>query len=116
MPKHRKNFASDRKSGRVRVRALNGEASRRKTMRRRHQKGQLIQTETGYAVRFYESGEGHRRRVQTWLGDFKQLPNATAAKNAMDAVLFTVNQNPTANPQPNTTTFRVFAQRWLTES
>jgi integrase len=83
--------------------------------RRRHQKGQLIQTETGYAVRFYESGEGHRRRVQTWLGDFKQLPNPTAAKNAMDAVLFTVNQNPTANPQPNTTTFRVFAQRWLTD-
>lgn len=83
--------------------------------RRRHQKGQLIRTETGFAVRYYQSGEGRRRRVQTWLGDFKQLPNDTAAKNAMDAVLFTVNQNPTANPQPNTTTFRVFAQRWLTD-
>jgi integrase len=83
--------------------------------RRRHQEGQLIKTKSGWSVRFYEPGEGHRRRVQTWLGDFKQLPNETAATNAMDAVLITVNQNPTANPQTDTITFATYAEQWIAD-
>jgi integrase len=82
-------------------------------MRRRRQSGQLITTEHGYAVRFYEPGDGKRRRVQKWLGDFKTLPTDTAAKNAMDAVLFNVNQNATALPQTNNITFRAVAKEWI---
>jgi len=82
-------------------------------MRRRRQQGQLITTEHGYSVRFREPGDGKRRRVQKWLGDFKTLPNDTAVKNAMDAVLFNVNQNPTALPQTNNATFRAVAKEWI---
>ena len=82
-------------------------------MRERRQKGQLVTTEHGYAVRFYEPGEGKRRRVQKWLGDFKTLSNDRAIQNAMEAVLYHVNQNSTAIPKPNNVTFRAVAKEWI---
>jgi len=53
--------------------------------RKRHQTGQLLKLKHGWAVRYYESGDSQRRRVQLYLGDFTELPTPRSAKNAMQA-------------------------------
>jgi integrase len=88
--------------------------SRRKIMsRRRHQNGQLVELKNGgWACRYYERGDGHRQRVQKFLGG-RELTRRQA-NSMMQVVLTTVNQNPTIQPR-TTTTFRVFAEQWLTD-
>ncbi len=81
--------------------------------RKRHQRGQLVETKYGYAVRFYEPGEGHRHRIQKWLGSYDEMTRPQA-KHAMDDTLAAVNKNPIALPQQSRTTFRTYAVQWIT--
>jgi integrase len=87
---------------------------RKKLTRRRHQDGQLLKLKHGWAVRFYEPGDPERRRVQKFLGDFKELPTPRSAKNVMQAEMVKVNQL-LAVPSRSTLTFRVAAKEWITE-
>jgi integrase len=81
--------------------------------RRRHQRGQLVDLEHGYAVRFYEQGEGQRKRVQVYLGSYKELTRPQA-KTEMEKKLREVNEHPLGHPQiPKTPTFRYFAEKWI---
>ena len=82
-------------------------------MRRRHQDGQLIETEHGYAMRFYVQGAGERKRIQQFLGTFTELTRPMA-KNKMAAVLAEINNNPVLLPQ-STLTFRAAAEAWIAE-
>jgi integrase len=61
-----------------------------------------------------ESGEGKRRRVQKYLGDFERLPTKRSALNAMQLELVSVNKNLMASPQI-TPTFRDYAWKWIEE-
>jgi integrase len=98
----------------LRPRAVDG-FKEKALKRRRHQDGQLIKCKDGFAVRFYENTDGERKRVQKFLGDFRELPTLRAAKNAMQLELTRVNQ--TVSVQRNTTlTFRNAATEWLRES
>jgi integrase len=88
---------------------------RRKALtRKRHQDGQLIELQNGYAVRYYEDHEGQRVRAQKFLGDFNELPTARAAKNVMQAEMVKVNQR-LSIPSRSTLTFRVAAKEWIAE-
>jgi integrase len=80
--------------------------------RKRHQAGQLIRTKHGWAMRYYEQGEGERCRVQKFLGTFEELTKPQA-RTAMQAALATVNEHPVAPPKTSTTTFRTFAEHWI---
>jgi integrase len=82
--------------------------------RKRHQDGQLIRTKHGWSVRYYERGDGQRKRVQLWLGTYEEMTRPQA-KTKMQAALTTVNQNPLPQPQQSTGTFRYYAKLWLTE-
>ena len=92
--------------------AVNGHEEK-SVSRKRHQDGQLLTLQSGYAVRYYENGGGHRRRVQQFLGTFDNLTKPQA-KHAKDAVMAEVNKNLVVHPQ-NNSTFRMFAERWLTD-
>jgi integrase len=83
--------------------------------RRRHQAGQLLKLKNGWAMRYSENCDGERRRIQKWLGDFKELPTRSSARNVMQAELAIVNQNVTINRRPTSTTFRVAAKQWITD-
>jgi integrase len=74
----------------------------------------LLELENGWAVRYYENGENERHRVQKYLGDYEDLPTRRSALNMMQAELTVVNKNLIVQPR-TTTTFRVIAQRWITE-
>jgi integrase len=66
-------------------------------------------------MRYYEQeGEGKRSRVQVWLGSFTELKKPQA-KTRMQEALAAVNQNPVAQPKQSTTTFRTFADRWISD-
>lgn len=95
-----------------------GEPNGGNLARRRHQDGQLIELEHGWALRVYEdycdgNGVRLRRRVQKFLGDLKTLPTRRAAQNAMAAELILVNSR-TARPQ-TTIIFRQQATLWMDE-
>jgi integrase len=65
-------------------------------------------------MRYYEnSGEGERLRIQKFLGSFEALPTKRSAMTQMQSELSAVNQNLTACPKTTTSTFRVFAKRWI---
>lgn len=81
-------------------------------MRRRHQDGNLIRTRHGWSARYYERGEGQRRRIQVFLGSFEELTKPQA-KTAMADLLAEVNKNPAAPPQTDNTTFRTVAEEWI---
>jgi integrase len=83
-------------------------------MRRRHQDGQLIETKHGFAMRYYIQGTGNRKRVQRFLGTFKQLTRPMA-KNKMAEVLSQINNVPVV-PVASTQTFAAYAEEWLAES
>jgi hypothetical protein len=72
------------KSSTLPLRAVDG-FKERTLKRKRHQTGQLLKLKHGWAVRYYESGDSQRRRVQLYLGDFTELPTPRSAKNAMQA-------------------------------
>jgi integrase len=93
------------------LRAVDGHKEKKVT-RRRHQDGQLLKLKNGWAVRFYESGEGQRLRIQKFLGDFEELPSKRSARTRMQTELAAVNTNLTARPR-TTTTFRMFAKQWI---
>jgi integrase len=93
-------------------RAVSGDR-RKKLTRRRHQEGMLLKLKNGWAMRFYENCDGERRRMQKWLGDHKELPTRSAAKNVMGAELAVVNQTVTVAPRLTSITFRVAAKQWL---
>src|SRR5271154_6689965 len=83
--------------------------------RRRHQSGQLIRLENGFAMRYYETTtDGERVRCQKFLGSIEELPTARAAKNVMQAELVNVNKCVTV-PSRSSLTFRVAAIAWLKE-
>jgi len=94
------------------ARAVDG-YGRKKLTRRRHQQGMLLELKNGWAVRYYENCDGNRRRMQKWLGDFRELPTRSAAKNVMQAELAVVNKTVTINPTITSTTFRVAAKEWI---
>jgi integrase len=106
--------AKNRNPGTLPPRASDGHEKRRIVMRRRHQDGQLIETTHGWSARFYESGEGQRRRVQVFLGSFEELTKPQA-KTAMAELLAKVNKTPAALPQTDTTTFRTVATKWIAD-
>jgi len=86
--------------------------------RRRHQEGQLLKLQHGWAVRLYEDyfddGARKRRRVQKYLGDFEKLPTRRSAQNAMMEQLGRVND---FSAQPRTTqTFGNAAWQWIAET
>jgi integrase len=94
------------------LRAVDG--SRRKILsRKRHQEGQLLKLKNGYAVRYYEREDGHRQRVQKFLGTFDELPTRRSALNAMQAEMSAVNSNICVRPQQSQTTFRQRAMQWI---
>lgn len=99
-------------------RAVSGFKETNNLSRRRHQDGQLLKLRHGWAVRFYEdyvtaNGERCRRRVQKWLGHFKNVPTERTAKNEMYKHLALVNDFAL---QPRTTlTFRTAASRWISD-
>jgi len=106
--------AKDRNPARIPPRAVDG-YKEKLLSRRRHQEGQLLKLTNGWAVRYYENCDGERRRIQKWLGDFKELPTRTSAKNVMQAELTPINQNLTVNPRITSITFRVAAKQWISE-
>jgi integrase len=109
----KKSTVENKTLGTLPPRAVDG--FRRKLLtRRRHQDGQLIELQNGYAVRYYEDHEGQRVRVQKFLGDFSELPTARAAKNVMQAEMVKVNQQ-LGLPSRSTLTFRVAAKEWIAE-
>src|ERR1700722_890014 len=81
------------------LRAVDG--SRRKILtRKRHQEGQLLKLKNGFAVRYYERGDGgQRQRVQKFLGTFGDLPTRRSALNAMQSEMAVVNSNIAVRPQ-----------------
>ena len=98
--------------GTLPARAVDG--LREKTLtRRRHQNGQLVETKSGWAMRYYENTDGERLRVRKYLGDFAELPTRRSALNAMQAELAVVNKSVTVGPRTSTTTFRTIAMRWI---
>lgn len=97
----------------VPLRAVNGKE--RKLTRRRHQEGMLLELKNGWAVRYYENCDGERRRMQKWLGDFKELPTRSAARTAMQGELAIVNQTVTFAPRITSITFRSQAKKWITD-
>ena len=100
------------KSRTLRGRAVDG--FREKVLkRRRHQEGQLLELEHGWAMRYYENCDGERQRVQKWLGDFADLPTRSAAKNMMQAELTKINSTVSASPRITSITFRVAAKQWI---
>jgi integrase len=107
-------FELSGKRGILSPRAVDG-AEEKKLSRRRHQEGELLKLEHGWAVRFYEdffnNGKRQRRRVQRFLGDFKQLPTRRSALNAKSEELAPVN-NFTTRPR-TTLTFREAAKLWI---
>jgi integrase len=108
----KKSTVKNKTLGTLPPRAVDG--FRRKLLtRRRHQDGQLIELQNGYAVRYYEDHEGQRLRVQKFLGSFEELPTRRSAQNRMQAELATVNQNPVAHSARPTATFRMFSRQWL---
>jgi integrase len=109
----KKSTVGTKNLGTLPPRAVDG--FRRKTLtRKRHQDGQLIELQDGYAVRYYEDHEGRRVRVQKFLGDFDELPTVRAAKNIMQAEMVKANQH-LALPARSTLTFRVAAKEWIAE-
>jgi len=75
----------------------------------------LIELEHGWAMRYRcEIGDGKRRRVQKYLGDFERLPTKRSALNAMQLELVTINKNLVAPPRI-TPTFRDYAWKWIDE-
>jgi integrase len=112
MPKSTgKNYGSTKKRAKVPPSA--GSGSREKTVtRRRHQDGQLIETEHGWSVRYRIQGEGKRKRVQKFLGTFAQLTRPMA-KTEMAKVLLDVNEHPVCEPQTTTQTFAEYAEQWI---
>jgi integrase len=87
---------------------------RRILSRKRHQEGQLIELEHGYAVRHYErDADGKRQRVQKFLGTFADLPTKRSALNAMQSEMAVVNSNVAVRPQQSTQTFRQRAMQWI---
>lgn len=115
----KKVFDAQQSRGNVTLRAVDG-GEERKLSRRRHQEGQLIKLENGWAVRFYtdvlKDGERHRERRQMFLGDFAKLQTITAARNAKDAEMASHGVNH-FSVQPRTTlTFRQQAWKWIGEA
>jgi integrase len=104
------------KSVRVNVtpRTVGGPKEGAKLARRRFQRGQLIQCEHGWAVRFYEDyvdqGKRRRRRVQHLLGSFEKLSKRQALSE-MAKKMAAIND---LSVHPRTTLpFREQAQVWL---
>ncbi|MGB8801881.1 MAG: site-specific integrase [Candidatus Acidiferrales bacterium] len=64
-------------------------------------------------MRFYVQGEGHRKRVQKFLGTFEQLTKPQA-KTKMAEALVELNNNPVL-PIQSTQTFAAAAENWLAE-
>lgn len=100
-------------------RAVNGSKEKATLSRRRHQDGNLIELQHGWAVRYYtdyvdDNGVRCRSRVQKLLGDFKKLPTKRAAQNAMQVQLALVN-NATAPLQSSTVNFRQQSAIWMQE-
>ena len=109
----KKSTVENKTLGTLPPRAVDG--FRRKLLtRRRHQDGQLIELQNGYAVRYYEDHEGQRVRVQKFLGDFSELPTRRSAQNVMQAEMVKANQH-LAVPARSTLTFRVAAKEWIAE-
>lgn len=109
----KKSTVGTKNLGTLPPRAVDG--FRRKALtRKRHQDGQLIELQDGYAVRYYKDHEGQRVRVQKFLGDFDELPTVRAAKNIMQAEMVKANQH-LALPARSTLTFRVAAKEWIAE-
>jgi integrase len=109
----KKSTVENKTLGTLPPRAVDG--FRRKLLtRRRHQDGQLIELQNGYAVRYYEDHEGQRVRVQKFLGDFSELPTRRSAQNVMQAEMVKANQH-LAVPARSTITFRVAAKEWIAE-
>jgi integrase len=74
----------------------------------------LLKLKNGWACRYYERNEDRRHRVQVWLGD--ETLTKPQAKSAMMKTLAVVNeQNLVAHPKTSTTTFRTFAEQWLSD-
>ena len=82
-------------------------------MRRRHQDGQLIETEHGYSMRHYLQGTGERKRVQRFLGTFTELTRPMA-KTKMREALLELNQHPII-PTTSTLTFAAAAEQWIAD-
>ncbi len=113
MPTRKMATGRPEKNSTLPARAVDGFGEKTLT-RRRHQDGQLIETKHGWAVRFYEQGEGKRHRIQKFLGSFDEMTKPQA-KTAMQETLAAVNRHVKALPQQSTETFRTYAERWLTE-
>jgi len=96
----------------LRSRAVDG-SRRRILSRKRHQAGQLVDLTNGYAVRYYENGEGQRLRVQKFLGTLQDLPTRRSALNAMQSEMAAVNSSVTVQPQQSAQTFRQRAMKWI---
>lgn len=117
MSKEKKKFGPSARSVMLPARAVDG--FKEKSMsRRRHQKGQLLKLEHGWAVRVYDDymqdGQRRRRRSQKYLGDFEKLPTRRSALNRMAEELARVNDF-TIQPR-STATFREIAWKWLLDS
>jgi integrase len=82
-------------------------------MRRRHQDGQLIETQHGYSMRYYLQGTGERKRVQRFLGTFTELTRPMA-KTKMREALLELNQHPIISTTL-TQTFAAAAEKWIAE-
>jgi integrase len=109
--------AGDLNPGTLRPRAVTDGFEERTLSRRRHQEGQLLKLQHGWAVRFYEDfldkGVRQRHRVQKYLGDFAKLPTKRSAQNAMQQELALVNN---FHAQLRTTqTFRQQAAVWIAD-
>ena len=114
MPKSTgKNYGSTKKRAKVTASAVNG-TKEKQMSRRRHQDGQLIETEHGWSMRYYLQGEGRRKRTQRFLGTFAQLTKPQA-KSKMAEALVELNNNPVVHPQTTTQTFAQYAERWIAE-
>jgi integrase len=87
---------------------------RRILSRKRHQEGQLIELEHGWACRFYErDADGKRQRVQKFLGTFAALPTKRSALNAMQAEMSALNSDLIVSPRQSRQTFRQRAMQWI---
>jgi integrase len=114
MGKNRKNLDRVARSVTLPPRAVDGQR-RRILSRKRHQAGQLLELQNGYAVRYYERSEGRRQRVQKFLGTFGDLPTKRSALNAMQSEMAAVNSHITVRPQQSPQTFRQRAMQWITD-
>jgi integrase len=97
-------------------RAVNRSTEETVARRRRFQRGQLLELESGWATRYYEhsivDGVRKRHRVQVFLGTREELTKPQA-KRAMQNALSAVND--VSYRPTTTTTFREYAKQWITD-